>query len=303
MDIITDPKDILPRLQKQVERNGHSPEHHANLLLHYEVGENYSPVFFDFGAKGAILAQRDGHFWWMLGEPIAREKAQTTVFHEALVYMFKGMGAKKLTLENWKGVLREEAAIPIKALGLRLKKPFRNYFWPVYDLKEYREDLLGKKFKGMRYARNRFLNNHEIEIKDPRNVKQKDLEKLLGVWGGKRSSRDKTYFGEYAPMIANKFPGCDVRRAIFIDGVLRALSIGWHVPNSTSCYLFLLIHDYSDEYLGEFVGLDHFLAARGNGYEFLDFGGSDKNLLNFKKKFHPVRIYTTYNFSIVKKGK
>ena len=36
-------------------------------------------------------------------------------------------------------------------------------------------------------------------------------------------------------------------------------------------------------------------------YDYADFGGSDKVLLYFKKKFKPESTYKTYIFSLVKK--
>ena len=111
---------------------------------------------------------------------------------------------------------------------------------------------------------------------------------------------ERGYKREYEKIIEGGFPGCDVARAVYIDGTLRGLTAGWGIPNSKRYYFFIDVHDYSDEYLGEFVALDHFLEAKKTGFELLDFGGSDEGLLAFKKKFHPVSTYITRNFSIMK---
>ena len=182
-------------------------------------------------------------------------------------------------------------------------RPYSIDYCPVINLEKFDADLSGGDFKGMRYAKNRFYKNHEIEIKDATEVSRDLLLNLLSVWSKHRTAQDTVWAPDYVKFIENKFSGCDIKRALFIDGTLRGLSAGWRIPNSEGYYIYLDIHDYSDEYLGEFVSLDHILEAKKMGFKSLDFGGSDKPLLNFKIKFHPEYIYKTYNFSITDKAK
>ena len=300
MEILTDKEGILRQLKEHIGRYGHMPEHHPYLFLYYDVAKGYEITYFDFNERGGIAAYQKGELGRMVSEPIAAKENKGKLFQEVLRYIFCDAQAKKLTVEDWTEEFRKEVLKILASLKVKATKSFYTLFWPIYNLREFDDALTGKKLKGMRYARNRFVNGHEVTIRDLREIDTKKPIDLVESWGKKRSGRDVVYTGEYVRMIENKFPGCDLACAIFIDGRLCAASAGWGIPNSKGYYSFLDIHDYSDPYLGEFAGLTHFLAAKKRGYEFLDFGGSDKNLLNFKKKFHPVRIYKTQNFSIVK---
>ncbi len=299
MEVFREVKYVFPRLKTHISRYGHTPEHHPYLFLYYDVARGYEPVYFDFKEQGGIIGYQKDHLWRMVGEPIAPRAEKLRVMREALSHIFYRENARKVTFEDWGEELIKVITDEVPSIALRTTKPFYTLFWPVCDLGEFNENLEGKKLKGMRYARNRFLNNHEVRIVDARTLDPKEAVRLLDTWRKKRNGSDTVYPREYIRMIENAFPGCDIRRAIFVDGELRGLSAGWGIPNSKKYYLFLDVHDYSDPYLGEFVSLDHFLEARKQGYELLDFGGSDKNLLNFKMKFHPIETYTTRNFSIL----
>lgn len=300
MEILIDKEEILGRLTDHIRRYGHEPEHHPYLLFYYDVAKGYQITYFDFKEQGGIIAYRKGGLWRMVSGPITAPHREEALFQEALRHIFKNCQAKKITLEDWTEESRVKILKNIGRRNLRATKPFYVLSWPVYDLRELDDALAGKKLKGMRYARNRFLNSHEVAIRDLRAVDTEEAIKLVTSWGKKRSGRDTVYAGEYIRMIENGFPGCDIAHAIFIDAKLSAMSAGWGIPNSKGYYSFLDIHDYSDPYLGEFAGLTHFLEVKKRSYEFLDYGGSDAPLLNFKKKFHPARIYKTYNFSIVR---
>lgn len=300
MELRTNKEEILSRLKKHIERHGYMPEHHPYLFLYYDVAKGYETVYFDFGEQGGMVGYRKRHLWRMVGEPIASKKKRAMLFLDVLAHVFFREHAKKVTLEDWGEELRKDVEGRLGRLKLRATKPFYTLFWPVCDLGDFNENLEGKKLKGMRYARNRFLNNRVVRVIDARDVDQTKAVELVHAWRKKRNGNDAVYPQEYVRMVENGFPGCDISRAIFVGEELRGLSAGWGIPNSKTYYLFLDIHDYSDPYLGEFVSLDHFLEARKRGYKLLDFGGSDKPLLNFKIKFHPIETYTTRNFSILR---
>ena len=52
---------------------------------------------------------------------------------------------------------------------------------------------------------------------------------------------------------------------------------------------------------GEIANIDELNSLKRKNFDYVDFGGSDKVLLRFKKKFKPEKIYKTYTFSIVKR--
>ena len=97
------------------------------------------------------------------------------------------------------------------------------------------------------------------------------------------------------------FVWSDYAKAYFIDGKLRALTAGYRVPNSETFYPVININDYSIPTIGEFVAINDFSNIKKLGYKQFNFGGSDKRLLAFKKKFKPKKIYKTHFFSIIKK--
>ena len=73
------------------------------------------------------------------------------------------------------------------------------------------------------------------------------------------------------------------------------------IPNSKGYYSNMGILNYKYDGLGELSNWDDLCFLKKQGYEFVDFGGSDDRILEFKKKFKPHKVYKTYIFSIVRK--
>ncbi len=301
MKIVKSQERILERLTGHIKRYGHLPEHHPYLFLYYDVAKGYTPTYFDFGAEGGVITYQKGYLWRTVSEPIAERPRKVTFFHKVLTHIFTKERAKKITFEDCTADFHALLVDDLASSQFRPTKPFYQLSWPVVDLAGFTEELVGRELKGMRYARNRFLKYHVVDVRDARGVAHELLTRLIATWVERRKAHDTAYTGEYVKMAINGFPLSDLRRAIFIDGTFRAVSAGWRIPNSTSYYLFLDIHDYSDPYLGEFVSLDHLVEARRAGFSTLDFGGSDEGLLLYKMKFHPKEIYKTYNFSILRR--
>ena len=90
-------------------------------------------------------------------------------------------------------------------------------------------------------------------------------------------------------------------RALYINNEHCSISGGWRIPNSNDFYCGIGIFNYKYKNLGEFINLDDLLHLKKKGYGNVDFGGSDKATLNFKKKLRPEKIYKTHVFSISRK--
>ena len=87
-------------------------------------------------------------------------------------------------------------------------------------------------------------------------------------------------------------------RTLIIDGEPCSITAGWRVPNSKTYYSAFGLHNYKYDRLGEATNIDDLNALKQQGYTVVDFGGSDGNLLEFKKKFKPHQFYDTITFSI-----
>ena len=90
-------------------------------------------------------------------------------------------------------------------------------------------------------------------------------------------------------------------KTLYVNGKPATITAGWKIPNSNYYYSAIGIVDYSYVGLGEIANIDDLNRLKREGYKCVDFGGSDRVLLRFKKKFKPEKIYKTYIFSIVRK--
>lgn len=288
--------EIVPRLKTHIAQYGYRPEHHFWLYL-YELEAGYELVYFDFGKLGGVAANKKGRRWYISEEPIAPRSQRVSLFLETLQYIFAAGG--HVSVEDWTEEFKNEFGKALRRFPHKMKRPNTVQYCPVINLEKFDETLSGGRLKGLRYVRNHFAKKYIVAVKDATEVSTSSLLNLLSVWSARRTARDKVWASDYRRFIEAGFPGCDIKRVTLLDGVLRGLSVGWRVPNTDNYYVYMDIHDYSDEYLGEFVSLDHILEAKKLGYKYVDFGGSDKGLLNFKKKFHPEHVYKTYNFSII----
>lgn len=297
MKIITDINKIVPRLGGHIEKFGHTAEHHLYLYL-YSIGEEYDLVYFDFGKDGGIATYKKGQQWYIADEPLAPFQKQMPLFVEVLKHICEQVPG--VFVEDWTENLIKECKNALAPLPYHMSRPSSVQYCPIVNLEKFDTSFSGKKYKGHRYARNHFSKNYTVEFKDASKIPRDSLIKLIETWSRKRTAQDKVWGPDYIKFIKNDFPGCDIKRALFLDGILRGLSVGWRIPNSKGYYIYMDIHDYSDAYLGEFVSIDHIIEAKMLGYKYLDFGGSDKNLLHFKKKFHPEAVYTMCNFSVRK---
>lgn len=298
MKIITEQKKILPILGFHSNKFGHTAEHNPHFLMYTDITKGHNIKYFDFGADGGIVFYNKDGCWHAISEPITKSEDKISILKNSLEFIFKDPNTERVLCEDYSKEFRKEVVSSIKDLGLRAVRPLDIFYWPVYSLLEMPETLEGKKFKSMRYAKSRFYNNYRVAFKDALQVDKSVLFTLLNTWIKHRKAKDEILANDYIKFIENGFPKCDIRRALFLNNLLKGFTVGWHVPNSDTHYLFLNIHDYSDAYLGDFITTEHFLEAKNKGYKFLDFGGSDKKSLSFKKKFSPSNIYKTCNFSI-----
>ncbi|MEK6869533.1 MAG: hypothetical protein AABX74_04840, partial [Nanoarchaeota archaeon] len=97
------------------------------------------------------------------------------------------------------------------------------------------------------------------------------------------------------------FKGMDMAKTLYVNGKPCTITAGWKIPNTKNYYSSIGIFDYSCQGLGEIANMDDLNRLKKQGYEYADFGGSEKALLSFKRKFRPEKIYKTYIFSIARR--
>jgi len=298
MQVLSDKKNIAIHLNAHIKKFGYRPEHHLYLYL-YDVDPGYELTYFDFDEDGGIVLHRKEKRWYIIDEPLALPEKKAVLFLEVLKYIFSKQPSlyPQISIEKWTKGFRDEVS-KILPSSYRMIRPNTVYYSPIINLEKFDETLAGGHMKGLRYVRNHFLKNYKIEIKDAREAPTDEILRLLKIWTKMRTAHDKVWAPDYVKFIQDGFPECVIKRVVYTNGTLRGLSVGWKIPNSEGYYIYIDIHDYSDEYIGEFVSLDHILETKKMGFKYLDFGGSDKGLLNFKKKFHPEYVYKTYNFTI-----
>jgi hypothetical protein len=86
---------------------------------------------------------------------------------------------------------------------------------------------------------------------------------------------------------------------MLVDGHVAAITAGFKVPNKNYYYSAIGIYSRDIDRTGEISNLDDLRELKKKGYEYVDFGGGEEELSNFKSKFKPSYTYKTYVFTIV----
>ncbi len=296
MRVIDKVEDFLPKFKKDIEKFGDITDHHLYYLLYEDSPKNYGIFYFDFGEKGGILAHNKNDIWKITTEPVAKNKDRIVLIEKFFKYVGKG---KKVMFEDCRGNLKKEIFELSEKMKLKPRKPHFVSYWPLYKLSDFDEKLEGSKWKRLRKAKNYFTKRNNVRITDACNVKKELLKKIIYDWKDKRKGIDVIDSDHYLRFIENGFPGCKEAKVILINNIPSAFFSGWEVPNSNCFYPSMSIHNYQYKEMSVFIAWNIFSRAKKQGYEYLNFGGSDQDLLIFKKKFHPIEIYKAYSFSVV----
>lgn len=300
MKIIKDVRQTGSEIQSCLQQYGHLPQHHYDFYLNY-TQPGAKNIFFSFGHQEGILGYCKNNIWRILTEPVALPEKKIFILLEVIDWIFKKSQTKKIVLEDMTEDFRKEILQAIKNSHWRAIQPSDILFWPVFNLKDWDEKLSGKQWKRLRNIRNRFFQEHQVEIKIAWQVNKEDLKKVVYQWLNQRRAKDRVHYRPYLRFIDNDFQGCQINRIILVDGQIVSITAGWQIPNSQSYYSAIGLNSYDCPYIGEIANLDDLTELKKRGYYQVDFGGSDKSLLAFKMKFHPQTIYKTYTFSLVRK--
>ena len=303
MKVIYDVAKYQKKIKNSIKKYGHFAEHN---YLHYLYNETEwdKNILFDFGNDKILLAQlyEKNKIWSLFPNGIlSPEDERLDLLLEATNYILKKQKAKKFIVEVSEN-LRKNILNKFK-----IKNSFRvcNYtyilYWPLYNMDLWHSKLKGGKWKKLRNVRNRFYKNNGVRVKDSKNVSKGELKKILSTWLKKRGTNDRVDKDYYFNLIDNNFKGIDMAKTLYVNGKPCTITAGWKIPNSNNYYSSIGILDYSYPGLGEVANIDDLNRLKRQGYNYVDFGGSDKVLLYFKNKFKPEKIYKTYTFSIVRR--
>jgi hypothetical protein len=289
------------KIKRGIRKYGHFAEHNYLHYLHNETKWDKN-VFFDFGNDRSILAQyyEEGNVWSLFPNGIlALKNERLDLLLEAANYILKKQKSKKFIVEVSED-LRKEILNKFK-----IKNSFRAcaadvLYWPMYNMDLWNSRLKGSKWKKLRNISNRFYRRNRVSVRNSKDVPKEELNKILSSWLKKRKDSDRVDKDYYFNLINDNFKGLDMAKTMYVNGKPCTITAGWKIPNSNNYYSSIGILDYSYLGLGEVANIDDLNRLKRKGYDYVDFGGSDKVLLYFKKKFRPEKIYKTYIFSIVK---
>lgn len=205
----------------------------------------------------------------------------------------------KIILEDITENLRKELQAASKNKPWRVLPSSYSLSWPVVDLKNWTDEMPGKKWKRFRKIRNKFFRENKVIIKKADEVTVADLKKLVMDWKKGRKDSDRVHLLQYMRFLETAFTGFDLIRIMEVNGKVSAINGGWRIPKSQDYYSIFGLHDYNLRDIGEISYLDELTSAKKMGFEKINLGGSSGGLLEFKKKFHPDSFYITDTFSVM----
>jgi hypothetical protein len=293
-----------------IDKNGFAPEHDYEYFISHKSSE-MKPVFVYFGEhKGLFAIEWDDSCYQVISEILAPENERGILALRFFDLVLKKINAKKVLVE-FQPALRKEILQRARRQEncIKIGKVLNHFYTPIIDIQDWNPSLEGSKFSNLRKAKNRFYRNFKVEIlhgSDVPAIDIKELEKIVAEWKKNRKSRDRAYSDDYVSFFRSRFAGSACHIALKLNNVLCGISAAWIIPNTNgkNVYYAINLHNYSVPELGDFLTVLFLDELKKLGFEYLDFGSSDENLLNYKKKFGIARQYDTLVYYVkLKKDK
>jgi hypothetical protein len=172
--------------------------------------------------------------------------------------------------------------------------------WPVFDMHTWTGAAMqGGEWKDIRYYWNKFHKEHTVQFNNEA-INEKECLELLYKWKRERKVRDKADIGYYENAIRTGFKGYDIIRIMRVDGKIATMTAGFQVRKDYY-YSSIGIYDPTIPRCNEIANMDDLINLQKLGYTTIDFGGVEKEHLDFKKKFKPTKYYKTHIYSIERK--
>lgn len=307
-EILEDVEAEKKLISDTIKRYGSDPEQNYGYFLSHN-DKNNKCIYLKAGKYGILTTYDERiHHWVMISIPIAPKHKQVRILHEALDYLSSKKKMNKFMVEFG---TEQKKHVTERFKNYAIHRPNCVLYWPVFDMKTWDGNLLeGGKWKKLRHMINRFTKSHHVKIVDSATVDKSKLKEVVDTWtnlrnitgyGVNRKDSNRTDKDEYESLVDQGFKSCSFAKTVLVDGQPASITAGWEIPNSHSYYSAVGVYDYSYDYLGEYANWSDLVMLKKAGYDKVDFGGSPKPLLQFKKKFKPSNIYTTYIFTISKK--
>lgn len=304
-------KDIIVAC---INKYGFASEHNYDYFMANE-NENTRAVFISCGEEsqdnlaGVLSVKINDANWKFISEPLAKPDDRAKVLLDASKILFDS-GAKNILVEI-SPVLRKKIIKLSKKdeyKKIKIGSVLEKYNVPIISLKNWDSKLEGPEFTNLRKTKNRYYRNYKIKIlagKEALNIDYDVLKNIVIKWKEHRKSKDNAYYDEYLEIFRKKFSGTAHTMVLEINDSVCAVASCFPIPrnndhNSSDVYYALNIHDYSIPDLGDFLTTSFFDELKRAGFDNVDFGSSDENLLKYKKKFKPSTIYTMSCFYIKK---
>jgi len=302
MELIKNVGEQQDLVERSIKKYGFFAEHNYH---HYRTSEvdGDKNVFFSFENDYGVMSNyhEKSNTWDMFAEVLAPEEKRYEVFKQFLDHILLEKHGKKLTVEvtkPFRKILLEKLR---GHLTYRLCNINYSLIWPLFNLKEFNPALPGKTWKKVRNLCNYIMKRNNIKILDPKECDNEELKSLVLSWKKQRTAKDLANYEPILKLIDSNFKGCDLARIITIKGKAKCITAGWRIPNSNNYYSAYSVYDYNFPGLGVYSNIDDLKNLKKKGFEYADFGGSDKPLMDFKNKFRPESTYKTFIFSIKNK--
>ncbi|OGG40111.1 hypothetical protein A3A21_01750 [Candidatus Jorgensenbacteria bacterium RIFCSPLOWO2_01_FULL_45_25b] len=297
MHFFTNTEKERERIEKAIQTHGYGAEHNYDWFEYSkEKGEENIYVSWDDGT-GLFTREWDG-VCSIMTEPIAPKEMATPKLLEYITRCFQQKNIKKVTAELETEIRKDL----IRALSPSIRACQVNYSltWPIMNMTMFNPELPGKHFKHIRNAKHKLEKEHAVSVENAKTTDKNLLHQIIETWKKKRGGNDRAWFQRYHNMIDAEFRGMEGARTFVIDGTPRGINAGWEIPNSSSYYGAVGIHDYSHPDLGLLLYLEDLEWTKREGYEYMDTGGGEDSLTVFKNQFYPESSYKTHVFSLMR---
>lgn len=283
-------------IESSIKKFGFEPEHNLHYFMNNEEPKTKNAII-DFGDSTIMLTN--------FGKDCARlfpsgilgpRKVHARMMLDFFNYSFKNKKTSEILAEISEDDYEEFKKIIPKNICLA-DAPYI-YYWPIVNLKEFDMELKGSRFYELRKIKYSFMKKNRIEFHDAKYIEKGILKEVLHQWEKSRKGKDDAISHEYNRWLETNFLGADYAKCAYVNGFPSAILCGWNIPNSNSFYLAVVLHNYMASNIGEILYLECFKELKSMGFGYCNLGGSDENLLKFKKKFLPEIVYKTVEFSV-----
>ena len=286
-------------VKKAISDIGYSAEHNYYHYI-YNCYPDETPLFFKFeGFQGILCYHNPKNSKYRIFGGILTDPDKRLDCLMAFLEHITAMGAKKIEIETDAELRGQIIKLFKDTKKYAARKITTVYSWPLFRMCDWDGDKMqGKDWKDMRYYWNKYFREHKVEFKKAGDIKNSLLRDLVLKWKKQRTNKEITHYDQYLKAINNDFQGFNTRIMV-VDGNVVALTAGFKVPNRNYYYSAIGIYSRDIERTGEICNMDDLMELKKQGYEYVDFGGGEEELTQFKKKFRPDHYYKTYVFNIV----